>query len=788
MSYRVILLFSLFFCVNSTAEAIRIDVGGPADGTFNSLFTGGNWSTPYAAFADVDSEVGVHQPENWFANNFPYIDYLRFGNFLYGHCNVPDWADNRNLREMIEWNGSTYISDFGQLEEYIDNVVRSGTTPHITLTGTPLHLHDKNINLNTYNEKIDNGICGSFSHVSEPPASSNIFDWQFMVGDLLDNFAQIYGWSEVDDWRWTTWTEPDGAGHFTGSSSDARDLIRMSRNIFEWHEDIENRNMDFRLGNFINPEDSGETSDIANIIHGLQGENVDIWDEMPGVGLSVYQGPGKDFDSIVDGLDRFYSVLDDATPRLINLPVYLDEAGLLGVNKNGKGWGGYKDDPTMYGASWWARLYKTVLDHTLNISAIYAWQYNWYLDRRTFQDLSNRVKLPSLSTVHMLEQLSGQTRISDTACSTGGCLDYLASRSSSDDRYNALIFRHVTDYDDSSVYSDEVCFDGLTANQEYFLALNTIGEGGLTAFEEVLTYGNKPDYRDYCGADRGSCDLNTVLDAVPAAAVSGLQRLDDIVLQESQLLRPSGGSICTTVNTSAHDIQWLHLAKVEDNASATSLELHFDHSVVSSEGAAPSIATKLSFDRGMDLPANSSFVDPADSGGAWDNYKNDRSGPSSYGSESEHGLYASSGDNLTYENREINFENGSIKLWVKPDWSYQPGASARKSLLSWRYQPWSNDVQLYVWNQQNLSLFVHVDGVRYSAYYPITDWVENEWHHIEAKIGQQEIELIVDGISRDTTVINSTAFNRMDGVAADLVIGGNGNNNWDGVIDHLIMK
>ncbi len=773
---------------HASAETITIDINSGTGSNLNKIWVGGNGSTPYAGFSSINNEVGVQKPENWFKNNFPFISHIRFGNFLFGHCGVASWAQNLNLEEMIEWNGMQYDNHFGQLQSYIANVIKSGVRPHIALTGTPVHLYNRTINLANYDNTSTPSYCGQFGHIAMPPNSQYPFDWQTMVGDLLDMFANQYGWPEIEKWRWTTWTELDGSGHFKGTTKEARDIVRMSRNIFEWHEDNRQRNMDFRLGNFINPTSTDGIEHIKNIIYGLQSEGVDIWDEMPGVGISVYQLPGTHFDQMVAGLDNMYSILDDARPRLINLPVHIDELGILGVTKNGSPKATYKGDPTMYGASWHIRMIKTPLNHNLRVYSTYYWHPNFYLDRRTFDALENWVKLPSMSAIRMLDEISGMERLTDRTCTSNNCLDFLATRSTDGNEINVLPFRHVSDFDAQGVFNDSVCFESLENNQNYLVSKYTIGELGNNAFSTLMQRGYSQDYRDNCGENRGTCNLNTVIDSVSNSEVVDFQRLDDIVLFEASVTRAASGKICTAIETTPHDVQWIQLKKQISNINNTVLYLDFEHSVVDEYGRIPQKASTVSFERGMDLDPSNGYIDPAQANSSWKNYTKEFSGPSSHGNEAESGAYFSEGDQLIFDNQKLNFVDGRIKLWVKPDWSYNPGASPRRSLLSWGNEPWVNDFQMYVWNQQSLVVFIHVGGVHYSVGYTIADWESNEWHLIELELNADQVVLIVDGVIQGTKTLNNVAQEAFSNVISNLVIGGDKSKNWSGTIDKLQIQ
>jgi|GEM_PF-6906016 len=763
------------------AETVVVDLGN-SGAPLRKIWTGANGSLPYAGFTDIKSEVGVHLPEDWMEDSYP------FGNFLFGHCHIKPWAYELELEEIVEWTGTGYIYHFDQLVEYMENVLDSGVRPQVTMTGTPFHLYDQSTPLEDHDPKVDYPYCGNFGHIVEPPNSEGqfAFDWQDMVGALMARFAAEFGWDELERWKWATWTEPGIAGHFTGTNLEMRDLIRQTRNIFNWHQNERDRDLDFRLGNFVNANEPRYLAPLEDTIYGLQDDGVDIWAQMPGLGLSVY---GEDTVDNADGLDVVRTVLDGARPRLINLPIHIDETGILNVpGSGGSRLPAYQGDPTLYGASWWLRMIEDFRDHPLKIYDVNVWHRNLYLSSSKFREIEDWVKLPAFGSLTLLELLENKPEIPMARCgrATDGCLDVLAVADG--DGAMAIVYRFDTDYDATTTTTDTVCFAGTDDSRPYAVARLALAEGGNYAFRELLsTYGDQGlDVRNYCDGPDGCSELNAVFGAPAPDEVRALQRIDDVVLVDYDALTSVGGQVCTTLTVGAHDVQMLRLYPADLSAS-TDIALDFEHDLSASSGEVPTSARGVSFDRGMDLSSDGSYLDPSETPtSSWHRYLPDDPTPHGAGSEAHQGAYLEGSDQMVFASRTLDLDAGEIRLWVKPDWPFAGETPlTRRSLLSWAPAAWIDDFQLYVWKEEQLFVFFHVDGIRHRLSYSVTGWQPNEWHRVEVDISPTEVSLVVDGIERDTLAVTPGMLEPLAALEATWKIGGS---NWDGVVDGVRIR
>ncbi len=218
-------------------------------------------------------------------------------------------------------------------------------------------------------------------------------------------------------------------------------------------------------------------------------------------------------------------------------------------------------------------------------------------------------------------------------------------------------------------------------------------------------------------------------------------------------------------------------------------DLNFSNSVVDENGISPMTANGVRFDRGMDIASDQGYVDPEISSPIWDNYLENYSGPSSFGSESELGVHISEGDLLKYPNMKINFSTGAFRMWVRSDWDYTNPGTSRQHLITWGNEPWLNDFQLFVEKKQKMYARITINGVSTVISHDIDYWKSNEWHLVEVLLRDNDtMRLLVDGVFKGTVSINGDPTHVLGSVVSDLVVGGSANRNWNGVIDKLVME
>ncbi|MDJ0837171.1 MAG: hypothetical protein QNK37_11690 [Acidobacteriota bacterium] len=436
-----------YFAVQPTAD-LTFDTGNQA-GTVTRLWTGANGSFPYAGFND---ENVAGYPANWLKNNFPFFTHIRFGNFLFGHCDIPSWAPS-DLEEIYIWNGTGYNTNFGQLTEWTANVLDAGLKPHITLTGTPVHLMDRTVNLATYDQTgTFGGDCGNFSHIAEAPVYGS--NWQNMVEDLVTHFAQTYGRSQVASWRWTTWTEPDVTGHFQGTMAQMKNIVGYTENAFAAANAGQSSQVPLRLGNFVLDRGfswPGYLLDNSNLNE---------------IGLSVYaldrtNNPVTTGDLLTDLDTLAASLAARGTP---NLGVHVDELGLLYVNNVATS----NTYEGLHGAAWLAKMLQAFMDTSLNIKTVSIWHRSLF--NYSAQHPNNWVKFPSYEVLAWYDELVGGKRLT-TVGNPGSSSNYwreaVSAYHTSTGAVHTLLFDHHTSPTAGGSFTRSVLFSGLTPNRMY---------------------------------------------------------------------------------------------------------------------------------------------------------------------------------------------------------------------------------------------------------------------------------------------------------------------------------
>ena len=110
---------------------------------------------------------------------------------------------------------------------------------------------------------------------------------------------------------------------------------------------------------------------FRNFIKALKSDSeLDIWRDMPGIGISLYN---ENPYSLFEGLDYMRNVLNELGYK--NLPIYVDQLGFSYLTVDGEKKKAYSNEPGIYGATWMASFLYEVFYNNSEIGNVEKGSY-----------------------------------------------------------------------------------------------------------------------------------------------------------------------------------------------------------------------------------------------------------------------------------------------------------------------------------------------------------------------------------------------------------------------------
>jgi len=753
---------------------LTIDASAAGD-PIPRIWTGGNGSSLVWWFSDnAGWHVGTQIVDRWMKRNYPSIERVREGNLFYSDdCRLWDGLTSASEWMQISADGHLPSGRIGKFDDYLANLLASGVKPHLALTGTPPPFVPANPT-----------CTKTYQNVGDPP--TDMAGWGDLVKDLMVHVHQQFPAEDMTSWLWTTWTEPDGEGHFVGRPADTAAMaVQAARAVRE-----ANAGAKLRFGNFMRPIDT-------SVVPVLQKTAASVsLEELPGVGLSVYTTQADDVTGFEEKLRTMRASLEAAGAG--SLPLHIDETGILAIptgNWLSATMDPFHGGPDQYAASWMAKVMQLYLQE--KVASVSRWQMDDYLKMPWApQDTSQWIKLGRYNVIDLYDTLVDAADPSQPVRAlpvSGGRADDnadvyvqgVAGKDETTGEVKLLMFHHrAMGAPAGSAANATVTFTGLDA-PGYWLEIYGVDQEGGGVWETLV---GTDDYRKFYSSAKGDYDFDTILAALTPEKIASAQRLDGFHLLTSGTATPSGGQWSQELTLAPHAVVFLRLTPVASPSQRPELLLSFEKSLRGSNGELPIEAADLSYDRGVETTAATPF--PAGSPGpSWDR---PAGGPAGSGTEEFRGVrlagpgtMAGRAAKLSYVDHPLDPRLGTLDVWVKPDWSADATALDSHVLLNWQPDA-SNGLQVVARDRQVLAVTWTVAGSAAEMTVPISDWRAGDWHRVSVSwdAAAAHSALWVDGIER--THLDGLDLAPLASLEARLEIGhAGGANQWDGVVDQL---
>ncbi|MFH2000868.1 MAG: hypothetical protein ABIK28_14400 [Planctomycetota bacterium] len=313
-------------------------------------------------------------------------------------------------------------------------------------------------------------------------------------------------------------------------------------------------------------------------------------------------------------------------------------------------------------------------------------------------------------------------------------------------------------------------------------------------------------------------DLNNFLVSIPADAIESLrslQRSDEFYLMEStKMTADSNGAIQWDLTLPHHSVRFIRVTRFSSvSPSIDEFEVCFEKNLKDVYGQLPHEAQNLSYERGVEHsdPGN---LDP---GHFWTAYDSAYTYPPAdgvrhktvgNGTDAIRALrvtrFPGQDPMLSYEDHPFYPCNGSLDMWVKPDWDAQStsdptgGANNDHCLFSWSPAVWQNEFRLWVWQKRTLCADWWINGTRYSLSCDISDgsqqgWDDGVWHRLSVRWDLQAGTSYSMDLWMDGALVGSLAgipLHYLSALNGPILIGrtalsGDNMRSFEGVLDNI---
>ena len=308
-------------------------------------------------------------------------------------------TDSLNLwYKGVDDNGNAKV-DFTGMVRILKSMIDGGYKPYIVLDNVPSEMSDGEIN--------HYGNC-------KPPKDYNL--WRQYIDALMKTIVKEFGADQVKTWQFRVGTEPDlFPNHWNGT-----------RDEYFKHYDITVDAVTKVLpdaiigpGNILNPSNKfwirGETKAVKNdeltdIVGTANGWGLSIIDhaaagtnyvtgkkgtKMDFFGFSYYDAVGGKRPILLEKANDIVRERLDRYPQFRNIPVSIQEFGILHDDKGKRLWG---NDITEWGASWYAAISDII--YNKNIQKAYEWSTT-----------TGGIMHPRTQVIRMLDKMAEGKRI-----------------------------------------------------------------------------------------------------------------------------------------------------------------------------------------------------------------------------------------------------------------------------------------------------------------------------------------------------------------------------------------